>query len=67
MKRGTRFLTGFAAAALTFGSLMATLGPQRFGQHCYGKWRGHHGYYSHPDHCNHHWQNSCEYREDTLR
>jgi hypothetical protein len=48
MKPRARFLTGFAAAALTFGILMATLGPQRFGGHC-GHHRGHyHGYCAGP-------------------
>ncbi|MCE3227241.1 MAG: hypothetical protein K0S32_1792 [Bacteroidetes bacterium] len=58
MKRGTRFLAGFAAAALTFGTLMATLGPQRFGRHCYGGWRGHYGHYQSHD-CNASSQSDC--------
>ncbi|HYG50306.1 MAG TPA: hypothetical protein VD905_05355 [Flavobacteriales bacterium] len=46
MKRGSRFLIGFAAAAVTFGTLMATLGPQKFG-HCSHHWRHHHGHCGH--------------------
>jgi len=37
MNRRNRFLIGLAAAAITFGTLMATVGPQRFTQyrqHC---------------------------------
>jgi len=34
MKRKTAFITGVAAAAITFGSLMATIGPRHFGRHC---------------------------------
>jgi hypothetical protein len=30
MRRGSRFLIGFAAAAITFGTLSATLGFKRF-------------------------------------
>jgi len=30
MNRRSRFITGFLAAALTFGGLMATLGPEPF-------------------------------------
>ncbi|NTW23600.1 MAG: hypothetical protein HGA37_02780 [Lentimicrobium sp.] len=33
MKRRTRFIIGFAAAAITFGTLTATLGPARFHHH----------------------------------
>jgi hypothetical protein len=44
MKKGSRFLVGFAAAAITFGSLFAIMGPDRFG-HC-GHWKHHH--------CHHH-------------
>lgn len=65
MKRGTRFLAGFAAAALTFGTLMATLGPQRFGKHCYGNWRNHYECYHHYNSCNDHWQNSCGVNDTT--
>lgn len=36
MKRKTRFFVGLAAAALTFGSLMATLGPAHFNKHRHG-------------------------------
>lgn len=38
MKRKPRFFIGFLAAALTFGTLMATVGPQRFNhknRHCH--------------------------------
>ncbi|MES2555357.1 MAG: hypothetical protein V4604_04350 [Bacteroidota bacterium] len=41
MKRRTAFITGVAAAAITFGSLMATIGPRHFGRHCH----------SHATHC----------------
>jgi len=44
MRKGSRFLLGFSAAALTFGTLMLTLGPQKFGGHCGGHWKHHHGY-----------------------
>lgn len=33
MKRRTRFLIGMVAAALTFGTLMATVGPRHFNHH----------------------------------
>jgi hypothetical protein len=49
MKRGSRFLIGFAAAAVTFGTLMATLGPQKFGRHCHGYWNHCYGH----NHCGH--------------
>ncbi len=45
MKKGSRFLIGFAAAALAFGSLMAFVGPQHFAK--YGN--RHCGYHQH--HC----------------
>lgn len=32
MSRRSRFLVGLAAAAITFGSLFATLGPEKFNQ-----------------------------------
>ena len=38
MNRKSKFLIGFAAAALTFGTLMATVGPKHFNHHgssCY--------------------------------
>ena len=38
MYRRTRFLIGFLAAALTFGSLMATIGPEHF----HRAWHWHH-------------------------
>ncbi|HLP13240.1 MAG TPA: hypothetical protein VK177_14990 [Flavobacteriales bacterium] len=41
MKKRTHFLVGFLVAALTFGTLMATLGPQKFGRHCHGHWNHH--------------------------
>jgi len=46
MRPRSRFLIGFATAALTFGTFMATLGPQKFGAHC-GHNRHHHGYAHH--------------------
>lgn len=33
MERRNRFLIGFAAAAITFGSLMAFVGPRHFNHH----------------------------------
>ena len=33
MKRKSRFFIGFIAAALTFGTLFATIGPKRFMRH----------------------------------
>ncbi len=44
MKKGSRLLIGLTAAALTFGSLMAFMGPDKFGAHCSG-WK-HHGCHS---------------------
>lgn len=52
MRPRSRFLIGFAAAALTFGTLMAILGPQRFGAHCAN--HGHHGYCNSPYDQTHH-------------
>lgn len=49
MKKQSKFLIGFGVAALTFGTLMATLGPEKFGRHCSSHWRNHHGY----SHCGH--------------
>ena len=49
MKRKSKFLIGFAAAAVTFGTLMAALGPQKFGAHCSRHWNQHHGC----GHCHH--------------
>lgn len=50
MKKSSRFLIGFAAAALTFGSLMAFVGPQHFAKygnrHC-----GYHQYHHMTDNC----------------
>jgi hypothetical protein len=40
MKRKPRFFIGFIAAAITFGTLMATIGPRHFkhhSHHCYEK------------------------------
>jgi hypothetical protein len=42
MRRGSRFLIGFAAAALTFGSLNAFVGHRQFGRHRHHFGRGHH-------------------------
>lgn len=33
MKRRTGFLTGIVAAAITFGTLTATMGPRHFNRH----------------------------------
>ena len=44
MKKGSRFLIGFGAAALTFGSLMAGLGTSHFNLHGKRYWN-HHGCY----------------------
>lgn len=48
MKRGTRFAIGLAAAALTFGSLWAFVGPKRqvcgpFYHSYEQRWNHHHG------------------------
>lgn len=51
-KKGSTFLIGFATAAVTFGILMASLGPQKFGKHCSGNFAHHHAY----QHCSH----ACE-------
>lgn len=49
MKPGSRFLIGFAAFALTFGTLMATLGPQQFNAHgAHHRHHHHHGCYDEP-------------------
>jgi hypothetical protein len=40
MKHKPRFFIGFLAAAVTFGTLMATIGPRHFkhhSHHCYDK------------------------------
>ena len=40
MKNSSRLLIGFIAAAITFGSLFALAGPERFARHhCYGPHR----------------------------
>lgn len=49
MRKGSRFLVGFAAAALTFGSLFAVMGPDKFAS-C-----THHGYGHHCGAGGHHW------------
>ena len=49
MKKGSKLLIGFSVAAITFGTLMTTLGPQKFGAHCSGNWV----HYGH-NHCYHH-------------
>lgn len=43
MKRKPRFFIGFLAAAITFGTLMATFGPRHFRHH------SHHCYYKHAE------------------
>lgn len=43
MKRKPRFFIGFLAATLTFGTLMATIGPRHFrhhSHHCYDNQTG---------------------------
>jgi hypothetical protein len=55
MYRRSRFIIGFLAAALTFGGLMATIGPEHFER----AWHSHH----HMDHCcmyNGERMNSCD-------
>jgi len=49
MYRRTRFLIGFLAAALTFGGLMATVGPEHFTRAL---------------HCHPHMDNCCMYNEE---
>ncbi|QHT69158.1 hypothetical protein GXP67_22190 [Rhodocytophaga rosea] len=53
MRRSTRLLVGFAAAALTYASLMAFAGPQYRSRHSFHA----HGHYSRY-HCGNHgsWQ-----------
>jgi hypothetical protein len=41
MNRGSKFWVGFAAAALTFGSLMFFVGPHHYGKYGYGMQHGH--------------------------
>lgn len=44
MKKRSKFFVAFSAAALTFGTLMLTLGPTKFNAH--GKCHyGHHHYH----------------------
>ena len=50
MRRGSRFLIGLAAAALTYGSLMAFVGPRHFGH------RGFYRYQAYRDH----WSGHCD-------
>ncbi len=49
MKRGTRFIMVLATSILTFGTLMATIGPKEFDKnfHRHGCHRG----YEHEHHC----------------
>ncbi|MDH4473875.1 MAG: hypothetical protein QE487_14815 [Fluviicola sp.] len=48
-RKRTAIITGVAAAAITFGSLMAKVGPRHFDRHCHsqanhcGYQQGHHG------------------------
>jgi len=51
MYRRSRFLIGFLAAALTFGGLMATVGPEHF----HRAWHWHH-----------HMNNCCMYNEERM-
>ena len=51
MYRRSRFLIGFLAAALTFGGLMATLGPEHF--HRSLRWH-------------HHMENCCMDNQDRM-
>jgi len=51
MYRKSRFIIGFLAAALTFGGLMATFGPEHFER----SWHSHH----HMNHC-------CMYNEERM-
>ena len=53
MNRKTRFLTGLAAAALSFGILYATLGPEHFN-------RGHRGCHRTENCCGHHEMKNCD-------
>ena len=47
MRRGSRFLIGLATAAITFGTLMFTLGQDQFNKYGY---RHHHGCYDYHNH-----------------
>jgi hypothetical protein len=60
MKKRSRFLIGFSTAAVTFGVLMATLGPQKFGAHCGHRLKSHHAY----NHCAHTCRNEQSNRVD---
>jgi len=51
MYRRSRFLIGFLAAALTFGGLMATVGPEHF----HRAWHWHH-----------HMNSCCMYNEERM-
>lgn len=42
MKRGSRFILVLATSILTFGTLMATIGPKKFNKH-----------FQHRNHCQH--------------
>jgi len=52
MKKRTKVITGVAAAAITFGTLMATVGPRHFGRHCHSH-AMHCGYQQDHGHHNH--------------
>jgi len=58
MKKSSRFLIGFAAATLTFGSLFAALGPDKFGGCHSHKWQHHH--------CESHHHHSCHGEVDVI-
>lgn len=49
MRRGSKFLIGLAAAALTYGSLMAFVGPQHFGHRGFYHYQSYRG--DRPTHC----------------
>lgn len=62
MRRSTKFLIGLAAAALTYGSLMAFVGPRHFGHHGFYRYHAYRG--DRPAHCDgaegRHWHHSGE-------
>lgn len=67
MRRGSRFLIGFAAAAITFGTLSATLGYRwhRWGNRgCNGwnhqRWGGHGCAYQNNQGCGYYGSHGCE-------
>ena len=49
MRRGSRFLIGLAAAALTYGSLVAFVGPRHFGHYGFYHYQAYRG--NGPYHC----------------